>query len=153
MDSLIEALFQAVLCEEEKPLSVRHQQVKDRILEAGSAIRMWMKPKLSDPGNERLLLEFRDRLRQRVERGTTQAAGGTADYLIDVLRILAEIEAENFNQPRRIGNIDGRAALKDEAERAADGRRPNRVHFVPRPRVACGRREGDPNRGHNIRLR
>ena len=101
MDSLIEALFQAVLGEEEKPLSVRHQQVKDRILEAEGAIRMWTKPKLSDPGNERILLEFRDRLRQRVERGTTQAAGGTASYLIDVLRILAETEPESFNQRRQ----------------------------------------------------
>jgi hypothetical protein len=38
MDILIEALFQAVLSEENKPLSVRHQQVKDRILEAEGAI-------------------------------------------------------------------------------------------------------------------
>ena len=52
MDSLIEALFQAVLGEEEKPLSVTNRQVKDRILEAESAIRTWTKPKLSDPGNE-----------------------------------------------------------------------------------------------------
>jgi len=37
--------------------------------------------------------------RHYVERGTTQATGGTASYLIDVLGILAEIEAENFNQP------------------------------------------------------
>jgi len=99
MDSLIEALFQAVLGEEEKPLSVRNRQVKDRILEAESAIRTWTKPKLSDPGNERVLLEFRDRLRQRVERETTEVVGGTASYLIDVLRILAETEAENFNRP------------------------------------------------------
>jgi hypothetical protein len=44
-------------------------------------------------------LQFRDRLRQHVERGATQATGGTASHLIDVLGILAEIEAENFNQP------------------------------------------------------
>jgi len=90
MDILIEALFQAVLSEEDKPLSVRHRQVKDRILDAEGTVRKWTKPKVSDPGNERVLLEFRDRLRQRVERGTTQATGGTASYLIDVLRILAE---------------------------------------------------------------
>jgi hypothetical protein len=99
MDPLIEALFQAVLSEEDKPLSVRHRQVKDRILEAEGAVRSWTKSKLSDPGNERALFEFRDRLRQRVERGTTQATGGTASYLMDVLRILAETEAENFNHP------------------------------------------------------
>jgi hypothetical protein len=98
-DPLIEALFQAVLGEEDKPLSVRHRQVKDRILEAEGAVRKWTKPKLSGPGNERVLLEFRDQLRQRVERGTTQATGGTASYLVDVLRILAETEDENFNQP------------------------------------------------------
>jgi hypothetical protein len=68
------------------------------VLTAASASRI-RKPRLSDPGNELVLLEFRDRLRQRVERGNTQATGGTASYLIDVLRILAEIEAENFNQP------------------------------------------------------
>jgi hypothetical protein len=34
-----------------------------------------------------------------VEHGTTQATGGTANYLIEVLRILTETEAENFNQP------------------------------------------------------
>jgi hypothetical protein len=90
MDILIEALFQAVLSEENKPLSVRRRQVKDRILEAEGAIRQWTKPKLSDPNNERVLLEFRKRLRQRLERGSTQATGGTASYLIDVLRILAE---------------------------------------------------------------
>jgi hypothetical protein len=101
MDSLIEALFQAVLGEEEKPLSDRHRQVKDRILEAESAIRQWTKPKLSDPNNERVLLEFRERLRQRLERGITQAIGGTASYLSDVLRILAQTEAENFNQPAK----------------------------------------------------
>jgi hypothetical protein len=101
MDIFIEALFQAVLSEENKPLSVRHRQVKDRILEAEGAIRTWTKPKLSDPSNERVLLEFRERLRQRFERGTTQAIGGTASYLIDVLRILAETEAENFNPPRQ----------------------------------------------------
>jgi len=101
MDILIEALFQAVLSEEDKPLSVRHRQVKDRILDAEGTVRKWTKPKVSDPGNERVLLEFRDRLRQRVERGTTQATGGTASYLIDVLRILAETEAENFNPPRQ----------------------------------------------------
>jgi hypothetical protein len=100
MDPLIEALFQAVLSEEDKPLSVRHRQVKDRILDAEGTVRKWTKPKVSDPGNERVLLEFRDRLRQRVERGTTQATGGTASYLIDVLRILAETEAENFNPPQ-----------------------------------------------------
>jgi hypothetical protein len=98
-DPLIEALFQAVLSEEDKPLSVRHRQVKHRILEAEAAVRKWTKPRLSDPSNERVLLEFRDRLRQRVERETTQATGGTASYLVDVLRILAETEAENFNQP------------------------------------------------------
>ena len=98
-DPLIEALFQAVLSEEDKPLSVRHCQVKHRILEAEAAVRTWTKPKLSDPGNERVLLEFRDRLRQRVERGTTQATGCTASYLIEVFRILTETEAENFNQP------------------------------------------------------
>ena len=96
MDILIEALFQAVLSEENKPLSVRHRQVKDRILEAEGAIKQWTKPKLSDPNNEGVLLEFRE-FRQRLERGSTQAIGGTASYLIDVLRILAE--AENFNQP------------------------------------------------------
>jgi hypothetical protein len=63
MDPLIEALFQALLGEEEKPLSVRHRQVKDRIIEAEGAVRKWTKPKLSDPGNERVLLEFRDQLR------------------------------------------------------------------------------------------
>jgi hypothetical protein len=98
MDPLIEALFQAVLSEEDKPLSVRHRQVKDRILDAEGTVRKWTKPKVSDPGNERVLLEFRDRLRQRVERGTTQATGGTASYLTDVLRILAETESENFRQ-------------------------------------------------------
>jgi hypothetical protein len=36
-----------------------------------------------------------------LERGTTQAIGGTASYLIDVLRILAETEAEKFNPPRQ----------------------------------------------------
>jgi hypothetical protein len=98
-DPLIEALFQALLSEEDKPLSVRHRQVKHRILEAEAAVRKWTKPKLSDPGNERVHLQFRDRLRQHVERGATQATGGTASHLIDVLGILAEIEAENFNQP------------------------------------------------------
>jgi hypothetical protein len=58
VDILIEALFQAVLSEEYKPLSVRHRQVKDRILEAEGAIKLWTKPKLSDPKNERVLLEF-----------------------------------------------------------------------------------------------
>ena len=58
-------------------------------------------PKLSDPPNERVLLEFRKRLRQRLELGSTQAIGGTASYLIDVLRILAETEAENFNLRRQ----------------------------------------------------
>ena len=101
MDILIEALFQAVLSEENKPLSVRRRQVKDRILEAEGAIRQWTKPKLSDPNNERVLLEFRKRLRQRLERGSTQAIGGTASYLIDVLRILAETKAENFNPTRQ----------------------------------------------------
>ena len=98
-DPLIEALFQAVLSEEDKPLSVRRWQVKHRILETEAAVRTWTKPKLSDPGNERALLEFRDRLRQRVEHGTTQATGATACYLNDVLGILVEIEAGNFNQP------------------------------------------------------
>ena len=65
MDMLIEALFQAVLSEENKPLSVRHRRVKDRILEAEAAMRQWTKPKLSDPNNERILLQFRERLRQR----------------------------------------------------------------------------------------
>jgi hypothetical protein len=97
MDILIEALFQAVLSEENKPLPVRHQQVKNRILEAEGAIKQWTKPKLSDPNNERVLLEFRERLRRRLERGRTQEIGGTASYLIDVLRILAETKAENFN--------------------------------------------------------
>ena len=100
-DPLIEALFQGVLSEEDKPLSLRQQQVKHRILEAEAAVRTWTKPKLSDPGNERALLEFRDRLRQRVERGATQAAGGTASYLIDVLSILAETAAEISNRPRQ----------------------------------------------------
>ena len=95
MDILIEALFQAVLSEENKPLPVRHQQVKN--LEAEGAIKQWTKPKLSDPDNERVLLEFRERLRRRLERGSTQEIGGTASYLIDVLRILAETKAENFN--------------------------------------------------------
>jgi hypothetical protein len=101
MDAFIEALFQAVLSEADK--SDRHRQVKARILEAEGAIREWTKPKLSDPGNKRVLLEFRDRLRQRIERETTQATGSTASYLIDVLRILAEIEAANFDQPREVG--------------------------------------------------
>jgi hypothetical protein len=48
MDILIEALFQAVLSEENKPLSVRHRRLKDRILEAEDAMRRWTKPKLSD---------------------------------------------------------------------------------------------------------
>ena len=87
-----------MLSEEDKPLSVRHRQVKDRILDAEGTVRKWTKPKVSDPGNERVLLEFRDRLRQRLERGTTQETGGTESYLIEVLRILAETEAENFNQ-------------------------------------------------------
>jgi hypothetical protein len=94
MDPLIEALFQAVLSEEAKPLSVRHRQVKDRILDAEGTIKKWTKPKVSDPGNERVLLKFRDRLRQRVERGATQATGGTAIYLIDVLGILADADLE-----------------------------------------------------------
>jgi hypothetical protein len=85
MDILIEALFQAVLSEENKSLSVRQRQVKDRILETEGVIRQWTKPKLSDPNNERVLLEFRERLRQRLERGITEAIGGTASYLIDVL--------------------------------------------------------------------
>jgi hypothetical protein len=101
MDILIEALFQAVLSEENKSLSVRRRRVKERILEAEGAMRQWTKPKLSDPNNERILLEFRERLRQRLERGSTQAIGGTASYLIDVLRILAETKAENFNPPRQ----------------------------------------------------
>ena len=100
-DPLIEAVFQAVLSEEDKPLSVRHEQVKYRILEAEAAVRTWTKPKLSDPGNERVLLEFRDRFRQRVERGTTQASGDTASYLIEVLRILTETEAEISTSPPR----------------------------------------------------
>jgi hypothetical protein len=95
MDILIEALFQAVLSEENKPLSIRHQQVKDRILETERVLQQWTKPKLSDPNNETVLLEFRERLRRRLERGSTQASGGTASYLIDVLRILAE--TKNFN--------------------------------------------------------
>jgi hypothetical protein len=99
MDALIEALFQAVLSEEDN--SDRHRQVKGRILEAEGVITEWTKPSLSDPGNRRVLLKFRDRLRQRVERGTTQATGGTASYLIDVLRILAEIEAANLDQPAK----------------------------------------------------
>jgi hypothetical protein len=101
MDILIEALFQAVLSEETEPLSVRCRQVKDRILEAEGAFRLWTKPKLSDPNNERALVEFRERLRQRLERGTTQAVGGTATYLTDVLRILAETEVKNFNAPHQ----------------------------------------------------
>jgi hypothetical protein len=100
MDILIEALFQAVLSEKRKPLSVRHRQVKDRILDAEGTVRKWTKPKVSDPGNERVLLEFRDRLRQRVERGTIRATGDTASYLIDVLRILAGTESEIFDRPR-----------------------------------------------------
>ena len=101
MDPLIEALFQAVLSEEDKPLSVRHRLVKDRILDAEGTVRKWTKPKVSDPGNERVLLEFRDRLRQRVERGITQANDGTASYLLDVLRILGETKAENLNEPAK----------------------------------------------------
>jgi hypothetical protein len=101
MDILIEALFQAVLSEENKPLSVRHRRVKDRILEAEGAMRQWTKPKLSDPNNERILLQFRERLRQRLERGSTQAIGNTASYLTEVLRILSETEAENSNPPRQ----------------------------------------------------
>jgi hypothetical protein len=101
MDILIEALFQAVLSEENKPLSVRHRRVKDRILEAEGAMRQWTKPKLSDPKNERILLQFRERLRQRLERGSTQAIGNTASYLTEVLRILGETEAETFNRPRQ----------------------------------------------------
>jgi hypothetical protein len=99
MDALIEALFQAVLSEEYK--SDRHRQVKARILEAEGAIREWTKPKLSDPGNERVLLEFRDRLRQRVERETTQATVGTASYLIDVLSILAETAPQISTSPAK----------------------------------------------------
>ena len=49
MDIFIEALFQAVLSEENKPLSVRRRRVKERILEAEGAMRQWTKPKLSDP--------------------------------------------------------------------------------------------------------
>ena len=101
MDILIEALFQAVLSEENKPLSVRHRRVKDRILEAEAAMRQWTKPKLSDPNNERILLQFRERLRQRLERGSTQTIGNTASYLTEVLKILSETEAENFNPPRQ----------------------------------------------------
>jgi hypothetical protein len=101
MDILIEALFQAVLSEENKPLSVRRRRVKERILEAEGAMRQWTKPKLSDPNNERILLEFRERLRQRLQRGSTQVIGNTASYLTDVLRILAETEAENFDPPRQ----------------------------------------------------
>jgi hypothetical protein len=41
MDILIEALFQAVLSEENKPLSIRHQQVKDRILETERVLQQW----------------------------------------------------------------------------------------------------------------
>ena len=57
MDILIEALFQAVLSEENKPLSVRHRQVKNRILEAEGAMRQWTKPKLhtSNRGHRELL--------------------------------------------------------------------------------------------------
>ena len=58
MDILTEALFQAVLSEEDKPLLVRHRQVKDRILDAEDTVRKWTKPKVSDPGNERVLLEL-----------------------------------------------------------------------------------------------
>jgi hypothetical protein len=105
MDAFIEALFQAVLSEEDK--SDRHRRVKGRILEAECAIREWTKPTLIDPSNERVLLKFRDRLRQRVERGTTQATGGTASYLVDVLRILAETEAANFDQPRQVRIASG----------------------------------------------
>jgi hypothetical protein len=36
-----------------------------------------------------------------VERGTTQATGGTASYLIDVLRILAETEAKISTRPAK----------------------------------------------------
>jgi hypothetical protein len=99
MDALIEALFQAVLSEEDK--SDRHRRVKGRILEAEGAIREWTKPKLSDPGNESVLLEFRDRLRQRVERGTTQATASTASYLIDVLSILAETAPQSSTSPTK----------------------------------------------------
>ena len=99
MDALIEALFQAVLSEEDK--SDRQRQVKGRILEAEGAIREWTKPTLIDPNNERVLLKFRDRLRQRVERGTTQATGGTVSYLVDVLRILTETEAQILIRPAK----------------------------------------------------
>ena len=75
--------------------------MKDRILDAEGTVRKWTKPKVSDPGNERVLLEFRDRLRQRVERGTTQETGGTASYLIEVLRILAETEAKISTRPAK----------------------------------------------------
>jgi hypothetical protein len=53
MDILIEALFQAVLSEEDKPLSVRHRQVKDRILDAEGTVRKWTKPKISDRATNR----------------------------------------------------------------------------------------------------
>jgi hypothetical protein len=109
MDILIEALFQAVLSEENKPLSVRRRQVKDRILEAEGAIRQWTKPKLSDPNNERVLLEFRKRLRQRLERGSTQAIGGTASYLIDVFENSRRDQSREFQSvpPSRIANSIG----------------------------------------------
>ena len=56
--------------------------------------------KLSDPNNERILLQFRERLRLRLERGSTQVIGNTASYLTEVLRILAGTEAEIFDPPR-----------------------------------------------------
>jgi hypothetical protein len=57
-------------------ISFAPRQVKNRILEAECAVKQWTKPKLSDPNNERVLLEFRERLRRRLERGSTQEIGG-----------------------------------------------------------------------------
>jgi hypothetical protein len=101
MDILIEALFQAVLSEENKPLSVRRRQVKDRILEAEGAIRQWTKPKLSDPNNETCSLGISKTTSPALGALKHTSNGGTASYLIDVLRILAETKAENFNPTRQ----------------------------------------------------
>jgi hypothetical protein len=99
-DPLIEALFQALLSEEDKPLSVRHRQVKHRILEAEAAVRKWTKPKLSDPGNERVHLQFRDRLRQHVERGVARLVGIECGVVSGVINLESSgVEAPDW-RPR-----------------------------------------------------